>query len=294
MSRFWSVLFFCVPVSCLAIYLWSAYGFAPLATAWLPENLSYHGRTIDFLFYLIHYLAAAVLLGTGLVLAVATWRFRDQPGARARFVHTKLSLEIAWTIVPAAILIWLALYQMNAWADNKLRRPQMESAGVLRNRPPLARIVAKQFGWEVYYPGADGRLDTPDDLYVENELYVPVDVDVVLELQSRDVIHDFFVPQLRLKQDIVPGSTQYLWFRVLPIALNRRLDFVCAELCGWGHYKMNGWLYVVTPEDFALRMNELAAERLGDTPVAQGNGAQRAAELTPAVSRQPRSPTNDE
>lgn len=262
MNRFWSLLFFCVPVGGLGVYVWAARGRAPLATAWLPENVSYQGQTIDFLFYLIHYLAAAILLGTGLVLAVAMWRFRDRPGASARFIHSKPGLEVVWTIIPAAILVWLALYQMNAWADNKLRRPQIEQNGELRNRPPLARIVAKQFGWEVYYPGRDGVFDTPDDLYVENELYVPVDEDVVLELQSRDVIHDFFVPQMRLKQDIVPGSTQYLWFRVLPFALNRRLDFVCAELCGWGHYKMNGWLYVVSAEDFARRMDALAAERI--------------------------------
>jgi cytochrome c oxidase subunit 2 len=261
MNRFWSLLFLLVPLLSVGIYVWAALGRAPLATAWLPENLSYQGQTIDWLFLLIHYLAAALLLGTGLFLAVAIWRFGDRPGARARFVHTKVGLEIGWTIVPAAILIWLSLYQWNAWADNKLRRPMTQTQAGPQLRPPLARIVAKQFGWEIYYPGPDGKLDTPDDLYVENELYVPAGDEVVLELQSRDVIHDFFVPQLRLKQDIVPGSTQYLWFRTLPEAVNRRLDFVCAELCGWGHYKMNGWLYIVSTSDFERRMRELAEER---------------------------------
>jgi cytochrome c oxidase subunit 2 len=261
MNRLWSLLFLLVPLLGVGVYVWSAIGKAPLATTWLPENLSRQGQTIDSLFLLIHYLAAALLMGTGLVLAFSLWRFRDRPGARAHFVHTKVGLEIAWTIVPAAILIWLSLYQWNAWADNKLRRPTIPSESGTQVRPPLARIVAKQFGWEVYYPGSDGKFDTPDDLYVENELYIPVDQDVVLELRSRDVIHDFFVPQLRLKQDIVPGSTQYLWFRTLPQAVDRRLDFVCAELCGWGHYKMNGWLYIVTPGEFDQRMAELAADR---------------------------------
>lgn len=265
MSRLWSALFFIVPLACVGVYAWAALGFVPLATAWLPENLSQQGRTIDWLFYVIHGLAAVVLMGTGWLLALAMWRFHDRPGARAHYIRSNTGLEIAWTILPAALLIWLAVYQMNAWADIKLNRPQANSDGSSREQPPLARIVAKQFGWEIYYPGSDGLLDTPDDLYVADELCVPVGVDVVLQLQSRDVIHSFFVPQLRLKQDIVPGSTQTMWFRVLPAGLNRKLDFVCAELCGWGHYKMNGWLYVVTSEEFARRMRQLADERLAGT-----------------------------
>ncbi len=269
MNRFWSALFFCVPVAAVAVYVWSAFRFAPLSTAWLPTNISVQGQTIDALFNLIHYLSAGILIGTGFVLAFAMWRFRDRPGAKARFVHHNSKLEAIWTVIPAAILIWLSLYQMNAWADNKIRRPLIESNGKLRERPPLARVVAKQFGWEVYYPGPDGQFDTQDDLYIENELYVPVDTDVVLELKTRDVIHDFFVPELRLKQDIVPGSTHYLWFHVLPSAANRRFDIVCAELCGWGHYKMNGWMYVVTPQKFEKRMTELAAQRLGGLTASQ-------------------------
>jgi cytochrome c oxidase subunit 2 len=98
-------------------------------------------------------------------------------------------------------------------------------------------------------------------LYIENELHVPVGVDVVLELRSRDVIHSFFVPQFRLKQDIVPGSTHLLWFRALPAATGRRVDFVCAELCGWGHYRMNGNLWLVRQADFDNHMAALAARR---------------------------------
>jgi len=107
---------------------------------------------------------------------------------------------------------------------------------------PMARVIAKQFGWEIYYPGADQVLGTADDLKVENELVVPVDQPVVLEMESRDVIHSFAIPGLRVKQDVVPGMLQPIWFQI-----NRTGSFelICMELCGWGHYKMRGKVLAV-------------------------------------------------
>jgi cytochrome c oxidase subunit 2 len=264
MNRLWSILFCFVPLAAVAAYVAAAQNAFPLSGLWLPENISRQGQTIDYLFLLIHYLAAAILLLTGLILAWVMWRFRDRPGARARYITHHRRLEAAWTIIPAAILIWLSLHQLDAWAENKIRRP-VSTSGNGQAKPPLARVVAKQFGWEVYYPGKDGRFNTPDDVYFENQLFAPVDQDVVLELRSRDVIHSFFVPELRLKQDIVPGSTQYLWFRILPHAEARRFDIVCAELCGAGHYRMNGSLYPVSAEEFRRSIEQRAADRWADS-----------------------------
>ncbi len=263
MSRiFWSLFFLCVPLGAVAVY--AACGHVPgLQTATLPANYSPTGERIDQLYWLIHGICAVILVGTGLVLAAAILRFGARSSSRAKHIHGSLKLEIAWTILPAGILVWLALHQMHAWAENKLVRPKAEMNGVQVDKPPLARITAKQFGWEILYAGADGRLDTPDDLYVENELHLPVDEAVVLELRSRDVIHSFFVPQLRVKQDIVPGMTQYCWFSIFPAAAGRRMDIVCAELCGWGHYNMNGWLFADSRANFERQMKSLAAARFG-------------------------------
>ena len=98
--------------------------------------------------------------------------------------------------------------------------------------PPLVLVKARQYGWEFHYAGADQKIRTEDDVYCENLLVVPADQNVVLQLESRDVIHSFFVPELRLKQDIVPGMNHIVWFNAKAAD---QLEVLCTELCGEGH-----------------------------------------------------------
>jgi cytochrome c oxidase subunit 2 len=117
----------------------------------------------------------------------------------------------------------------------------------------VVRVTAKQFNWEVQYPGPDGRFDTDDDLVLENDLEVPVDAVVHVRLRSRDVIHSFFLPHLRLKQDAVPGREIVVWFQATRPG---RYEIPCAELCGFGHSGMKGFLTVNTPEQFRAWIEE--------------------------------------
>jgi cytochrome c oxidase subunit 2 len=110
------------------------------------------------------------------------------------------------------------------------------------------RVTAKQFNWDVTYPGADDRFDTEDDKTFDNELHVPVGKPVVLELQSKDVIHSVFVPSFRMKQDAVPGRTIPAWFEVTKPG---KYEMPCAELCGFGHSGMKGWVHAHTGEEYA-------------------------------------------
>ena len=112
----------------------------------------------------------------------------------------------------------------------------------------MIRVTAKQFNWEVRYPGLDGKLDTEDDVVMDNDFHVPVNKVVRVQLRSRDVIHSFFVPQLRLKQDAVPGREIPVWFEATK---NGKYEVPCAELCGFGHSGMKGYLFVDTPADYA-------------------------------------------
>ena len=139
---------------------------------------------------------------------------------------------------PAVLLLFLAIYQMNAWADMKMRRPVMK---------PTVEVVARQFEWRLRYPGPDGDLGTPDDLFLVNDLHVPVDEDILVQLKSMDVLHSFFLPNLRVKQDAVPGMKIPVWFKASEVG---QYDLVCAELCGWGHYKMKGRITIESREDF--------------------------------------------
>jgi len=255
-SRFWSLLFYSVPVLATVTFLMAMYGVWPFAACPMPPSLSTAGETIDSLFNGIHVLAVVILLGTGGTIGYVLWRFdhRRNPDGKAKYFSHNTALELTWTLIPAVILVFLAFYQMSAWSENKMVRPTTTVNGVEKETPPMVLVKAKQFGWEFHYAGDDGKVETADDLYVEGLLVVPVGQDVVLQLESRDVIHSFFVPELRLKQDVVPGMTQFAWFKANQTA---EVDILCTELCGWGHYKMKARLRIVEPSAFAAYIDQL-------------------------------------
>jgi cytochrome c oxidase subunit 2 len=217
------------------------------ADHWLPENINDHGHIIDSLFMFILYLTGVIFIGTSAALFWFLWRYdADKKREPVKFTHGSHSLEIVWSILPAATLLFIAIYQMNAWADAKLRRPTVEgSDGELR--PPLAEVTGRQFEWRIQYAGEDGVIGTRDDVHTVNDLHLPVNEEIVLAIKSQDVLHSFFLPNLRIKQDVVPGMKQFVWFRASTTGI---YDVVCAELCGWGHYKMRGRLTVVPQAAF--------------------------------------------
>jgi len=234
MNKFWAILFLLVPVLGCATFI-----VGPYFNVWLPTDISTDGRMIDHLFYVILWLTGAVFVGTEVVLFLFLWRYDarrdDEP---AKFTHGSHSLEVVWTILPAATLLFIAIYQMNAWALEKMDRP---------NIPPTAEVTGRQFEWRLRYPGPDGELYTQDDVTGVNELHLPVGEEILLIIKSQDVLHSFFLPVMRVKQDVVPGMKQYVWFKCTETG---KYDIVCAELCGWGHYKMKGQLTVEPRADF--------------------------------------------
>jgi len=255
-GRFWSLLFLLVPILGTAVMV------APivsqtgmLAGHWLPEDVSaYNGRIVDGLFYLILGLTGVIFVATGLALFAFMWKYDAAKNTESvKYTHGNHALEVVWSILPAGTLLFIAIFQMDAWANSKMRRPMLPGPdGQLGTaddipKPPLALVTGRQFEWRIQYPGKDGILQTADDIYTVNELHVPVNEEVVLQIESQDVLHSFFLPNLRIKQDVVPGMTQTIWFK--PIKTGT-YDIVCAELCGWGHYKMRGRLVVDTPAQY--------------------------------------------
>jgi cytochrome c oxidase subunit II len=217
---------------------------------WLPEDVSTFGREIDSLFYLIYYITAVTFILVTVLMVVFLIMYRRKEGRRAVYSHGNTTLEIIWTIIPAAILIVLSFMSVSTWAKVKRHAPESDFE---------LQVAAKQFNWEVVYPGPDGKLNTEDDVKFDNDLHVPVNKVVRVHLTSKDVIHSFFLPNLRLKQDAVPGRTILVWFEATKPG---RYELPCAELCGFGHSGMKGWLYVHTPEEYA----KWAGENLGAKP----------------------------
>jgi cytochrome c oxidase subunit 2 len=232
---FWSLVFLAVPVLGVAVF-----AVAPSIDVWLPKDVSAHGKDIDSLFYFILALTGIVFIATEMLLFWFVWKYDEaaRGDQKATYIQGSHTLEVIWTIIPAVLLLFLAIYQMNAWADMKMRRPVMK---------PTVEVVARQFEWRLRYPGPDGDLGTPDDLFLVNDLHVPVDEDILVQLKSMDVLHSFFLPNLRVKQDAVPGMKIPVWFKASEVC---QYDLVCAELCGWGHYKMKGRITIESREDF--------------------------------------------
>jgi cytochrome c oxidase subunit 2 len=227
---------------------------------WLPENVSTFGVEIDWLFHLIYAITAI----TGILVFAALIAFlviyRDRPGRRARYTHGNTTLEIVWTIVPSLILVVLTFLSVPAWSKIKMTQPPTDV---------IIQVTAKQFNWQVAYPGADGKFGTEDDKKFLDEMHVPVNKPIRVILKSQDVIHSFFVPNFRIKQDAVPGREIIAWFDATKPG---KYEWPCAELCGFGHSGMKGWVYVHTAEDYA----KWAAENLK-------------ADATPAQEEKPKS-----
>ena len=220
---------------------------------WLPENVSTYGRDIDWLFHLIYAITGVTLVLVSVTLVAFLIMYRDRPGRRARYTHGNSTLEIVWTVVPALILVILTFLSVPAWSKIKMSQPPSDL---------VIDVTAKQFNWQVAYPGPDGKFGTADDKQFLDEMHVPVDKPIRVVLKSQDVIHSFFVPSFRFKQDAVPGRDIVAWFDATKAG---KYEWPCAELCGFGHSGMKGWIYVHSGDDYA----KWAAENLKPEAAAQ-------------------------
>lgn len=275
MKRFWCGFFVFWP-----IVAFLACWYAPELNWWFPkgpagtgEAMSPLGERIDDLFYMILIVTTVVFVGTqialGYVLFTGARRSdrspEDEDAEQAWFTHGSHNLEVMWTIVPSGILLFVALYQMDVWAEYRVKDkfPQQ-----IRNRP-YAEVTARQFEWRIRYPGFDehGELlpltpePKPTDLYAVNDLHLPSGQPVMINLRSRDVQHSFFLPELRVKQDAVPGLVIPVWFEA---KASDTYSLLCAELCGWGHYKMKARLVAQPEEEWIAWLRELSEEQNDD------------------------------
>ncbi len=214
------------------------------ARVWLPESYSTYAPAIDQLFYVVLGLTGGVFFLVQGTLLVFLLRYRRRPGVSAHYTHGNNTVEIVWTVVPALILVGLLINSQTVWSH-------------VRGTPPPhdleLEVQGEQFAWNIRYAGPDGRLHTDDDITTINQMQLPVQQTALVHLASTDVIHSFFIPQFRVKQDAVPGLRGRLW--VTPTR-EGQLEIVCAELCGLGHYRMRGFLTIASPEAFQAWLAE--------------------------------------
>src|SRR5260370_1853532 len=164
---------------------------------WLPQQGSTFAGPIDGLFIAILIITgiAFVLVEAGLIWFI--FRYRRRPGRKAFYTHCNARAEVIWTVIPAVTMVALGAISNHYLVQ--IKGPNNNPA----NAYPI-RISAKQFEWQITYPGPDGKLGTADDFTVRNQLHVPVGRPIAVHLSSEDVIHSFFVPELLVRQDLVP------------------------------------------------------------------------------------------
>ncbi len=194
---------------------------------------------IDHLFIVILWITGITFILTMAVLVWCLWRFAAVPGRAAVYSHGSLPIEIGLAVAAAVPLVFITVYQLEDWAALKFRDRRPDG-------PPIARVSGYQFGWKVRYPGDDGRFETADDLVRINDLHFIKGEPTLIELDSQDVVHSFSLPQLRVKQDAMPGLRIPVWFDATRAG---RYELLCAELCGWGHYKMRADVIVHETRD---------------------------------------------
>ncbi len=230
---------------------------------WLPPDVSVHGAKIDQLMSVLHWFMALLFIGWGIFFLYCLIRFRARPGHAALYTPVK---AIATKYIEGFVLVVeiFLLFGLSTpvWLAYKNNVP--DSAKALH-----VRLVAEQFAWNFQYPGKDGKFgktdasfisaDNPvgldpedaagkDDLITVNNLHIPVGQPVMVDISSKDVIHSFNIPVLRVKQDTIPGQMIPVWFEATQPG---HFELACAQLCGLGHYRMRGDVLIDTPEDFA-------------------------------------------
>jgi cytochrome c oxidase subunit 2 len=256
----------------------------------LPPQASAHAPEIDFVLGLEHWgiLVLFVFFFSYFVYVLVRFRRGAHPRADYGGMKSRWSVYVVIAIALAEGALLVA-YEMPAWRERVNGMPSASEATVVR-------VVAEQFAWNVHYPGPDSRFgrtdvnlvssDNPlgldrtddaarDDVVAINQLTLPVNRPVLVHLTSKDVIHSFTIYEMRVKQDAMPGSDTPVWFipTVTTAQMRQRLakpdfeyEIACSQLCGLGHYRMRGFVTVLSAEDFQKWMDEKVAEVLTPDP----------------------------
>ncbi|MFQ5536616.1 MAG: cytochrome c oxidase subunit II [Gemmatimonadota bacterium] len=216
----------------------------------LIVQASSYASSIDGLIVLI-----LVFVGFWFVLAEGMffwllWKFRARPGHTGQYLTGKEKRIKRWVTIPHALIILcdvvIIVAAIRVWYNVKQHLPEADST---------VRVIGQQWAWVFQHPGPDNELDTDDDIFTTDDMYVEVDRTYHFQLESRDVLHDFSVPAFRIKQDAVPGRTITGWFHPTKAGT---YDIQCAEICGIGHGVMLGRIHVQEPSQMAAWVSENA------------------------------------
>jgi cytochrome c oxidase subunit 2 len=235
-----------------------------------PPPITEIGKQVDHQYDLTLIVTSVVFILSQLGLAWVIFRYRDR-GQKAEYNHGNTKFEAIWTTATIVLFVGLGLMARHAWAVTHLQPAGSDALQI--------EVTANQFVFNFRYAGPDGKfgrldpkqvsassgnpvgLDSADpngkDDIVVPTLTIPVNREIELLIRSQDVIHNFYVRELRLQQDAVPGMVIPIHFTATQVG---RYDILCTQLCGLGHYKMHSFLDVVSEQDYQAFLKQQAAQ----------------------------------
>lgn len=227
---------------------------------WFPPPINAHGEAYDQQFAITLAVTGVIFFVSQMALGYTIMKFRAN-GKQVQYSHGNNKLEVLWTSAAAVLFVGLVLMGTRIWAGVHFEKAPADSIEI--------QLLGKQFAWAFRYPGPDGKFGKTDiklindangnpfgidekdpagkDDIVNAALKVPVGKHILLTMRSRDVIHNFFVRELRMKQDIVPGMEIPFHFQADKIGT---YEVPCSELCGLGHSQMRTTMEVMSAEAF--------------------------------------------
>ncbi len=235
----------------------------------LPPDISTDGFAIDNLIMAIHIFMLVLFVGWGIFFIYSLIRFRSRPGHVASYEQRPFGF-VKWMVL-AVLCIELTLeFAVAKPILHRTKTPPAESESF------NVRIIAQQFAWNIHYPGPDGKfgrtdiklineasgnpigLDrtdptAKDDIISINDFHFPIHKKILVKLSSKDVIHGFYIPMLRVKHDVNPGMVVPLWFEAKKEGAG---EIACAQLCGNSHYRMRGSFNAETPDAYQAWMDQ--------------------------------------
>jgi cytochrome c oxidase subunit 2 len=260
MGKITGVLMFILAIGSVLLFVGQKMIFGSVLW-WFPEGISEHAGAIDAQFMRTLFVVGISFTAAQFALGYAVIRFGRKGDARAVYTHGSNKLEVTWTMITAAVFVVLAILGQRVWANLHLNAAADNSARI--------EVVAQQFQWNFHYSGADGVFGRTEARYIDDSalnfvgldptdaagkddsqlttLVIPKGRPVELTLRSKDVIHSFFVPALRFKQDSVPGMSIKIHFTATK---EGKYEIPCAELCGSLHYNMKSNMIVVPSDEF--------------------------------------------
>jgi cytochrome c oxidase subunit II len=254
------------------------------AGALTPESGgSPNADAIDSLYKLVLAVAIVVFIGVEGALFYSLFKFRARKGAVAAQIRGNTRLEIGWTLGAAVILVVLAAFtfsKLGAIRDPPNSGPDgyqladgvLTASGPAKRLPPNGKslnieVNGQQYIWRYTYP--DGDSNSLNNVFSYQEMVVPVDTTVTLDIRAQDVAHSWWIPKLGGKFDAVPGYTNHTWFKIPGRLAGTVFTGQCAELCGRNHANMTARVRAVTPQQF----EEFLRRRKADIQAANAAAA---------------------